>query len=370
MNQFRKTLAFCAASVVILSSMAVLQANAANSPAPMAETAAFDTQGGWHDDTSGSSSTTVTPSVRVSTTTVKAGETGSITVSMDSNPGLVSWKFLLDYDSNAIEITGITPGAFKNASCGSLNSDPFAFYWNDNSKGNNTSNGTIATISFKVKPEAAPGSYNLTLSGSAADIYNASRTRVKFNYGTGRVNVTDNPALKNPTVSYTPGDSSVKLSWTSVPTAQKYAVVAYLNGNWKTLAEGNTNTYTVRGLTAGNQYKVAVLAYVYGGWNTRDFSKAIYVTPNAAAAYPKVSSQVQGNTFKLSWTAVSGAQGYAVGYQKGGKWKILKSVSASTTSYSQSGVPLGTYKVAVIAKKNGNWDTSAIAKSATTITIR
>ena len=64
-----------------------------------------------------------------------------------------------------------------------------------------------------------------------------------------------------------------------------------------------------------------------GKWN-KDFSNAITVTPNSSA-YPVVSSQVRESQFRLRWTAVDNAEGYAVAvYQNG--WKLLKVTSADT----------------------------------------
>ncbi|SDA12608.1 hypothetical protein SAMN02910447_00618 [Ruminococcus sp. YE71] len=170
-------------------------------------------------------------------------------------------------------------------------------------------------------------------------------------------------------VDYTPGDGAVRLNWTELPNADKYAVVAYLNGEWTKLAEGKTNTYTIKGLTAGTKYKVAVIAMINGKWNY-DVSNAIIVTPNAPA-YPKTSAEVQGNAFRLNWTSVPNAQKYVIAYTTNGKnWKVAKTVDSKTTSFTYKNTPKGTYYIVVGAVVNGKLDTSDLTNRAVKVVIK
>lgn len=315
------------------------------------------------------------PSVTVSATDAKQGETGTIKVNMNNNPGIIAWRLGLDYDSDAIEITGFDPGVFSSASCGPLTAEPFVFSWSEALNGNYKNNGNIATISYRVKNNAAPGEYNIKLKGDREDFFDKDFNDVKFIICSGKINVLDKNASvgehKNPAVTYTSGNGSVKLKWEAVKGAQKYAVIANINGAWQKIIDGNTTSYTIKGLTAGKKYRVAVIAMFDGKWNTNDLSNAITVTADAASetAYPIVKSAVNGTNVELNWTKVKNAQGYAVIYQQGTKWKVLKSVSSSVTSFKLTNIPHGTYKLAVVSKVGGKWDTSNIGKSSVSVTV-
>ncbi|MBR1739238.1 MAG: Ig-like domain-containing protein [Ruminococcus sp.] len=134
-------------------------------------------------------------SITASSATVAAGGTCTVTLTMKNNPGVVSWRTILDYDSSAMEITnfsgsGFTGGIFSGILTGDLTDDPFSFSWADAGTTNNTYNGTIATITFKVKETAAAGTYALKLSGDAEDYFDADLNNVSFNYVNGSITVT------------------------------------------------------------------------------------------------------------------------------------------------------------------------------------
>ncbi len=176
---------------------------------------------------------------------------------------------------------------------------------------------------------------------------------------------------ENPSVTYQKGDGAVKLTWNKVSGAEKYGIVGYVNGKWELLATvpSTTSSYVLKNLKAGTKYKVAVIAMFNGKWNT-NVSKAIVVTPNEAA-YPIVTSKIQGSAFQLNWTAVPNAKGYAIAYITNGKtWKTTKTVDAKTTSFTYKNTPKGTYYFAVCAYVNGKFNTTDIANRAVKIVIK
>lgn len=177
----------------------------------------------------------------------------------------------------------------------------------------------------------------------------------------------------NPTVTYTAGDGSVTLNWNAVNGADLYAVYQYINNTWTKVAECSGTSYVLNNLASGSEYKVSVIVKANGSWNN-DYSNAITVTPKASSnnnPYPVVTSSVTGNTIRLSWGALSGAEKYGVAYYSAGKWKILNgNISASTTSFIKSGVPNGTYKLVVCAKFNGEWDIRNLNSRAFTVTVK
>ena len=178
---------------------------------------------------------------------------------------------------------------------------------------------------------------------------------------------------KNPVVSYEKGDGCVKLTWTAISGADKYAVYGYMNNKWKSIAQGSGTSYTLKGLTAGKNYKVVVIARFNGTWNTKDISKAIVVTPKEKAVpeYPVVTSRsVSGNAFQIKWTAVKNAESYGIARYSSGKWVLVDDkIPAGTTTYTKKNVPAGTYTMVVCAKVNGKWDTSNLESRAFKIAV-
>ncbi|SDA20152.1 Leucine rich repeat-containing protein [Ruminococcus sp. YE71] len=174
---------------------------------------------------------------------------------------------------------------------------------------------------------------------------------------------------QNPTVTFEKGNGAVRLNWTEVEGAEKYAVVAFVSGSWTKVTEVVETSYVLKGLSPGKQYKVAVLAKIDGEWN-KDISNAIIVTPNALT-YPEANVEVQGNAFRLSWTAVPNAQKYVIGYTTNGKsWKPAKTVGAGTTLFTYKNAPKGTYYLVVGAYVNGKLDTTDLVNRVVRVVIK
>lgn len=120
---------------------------------------------------------------------------------------------------------------------------------------------------------------------------------------------------------------------------------------------------------------MAVIAKVNGEW-IEDYSKAIVVTPKAAASkYPKVTTidyNEKYHQFRLNWDAVDGAQQYGVAVSIANKWKIVtQDISANTTNFTSPKLKAGqTYKMVVCAKIDGKWDTNNLASRAFSVTVK
>lgn len=172
-------------------------------------------------------------------------------------------------------------------------------------------------------------------------------------------------AYTAPTITYHLGG---EISWTSVEGAEEYAVVAYLNGKWKILARGNANSYTFNGLRAGERYKVAVIAKVGGEW-VADASNAITVIPEQGdCGILMVGANVDGNSIRVNWTAVKGADKYGIAYYYNGKWILFTQVDALSCTIKN--VPAGTYRIAVCARIDGKWETSSFAKRSIVVEVK
>lgn len=193
MKRVKRIMAICVSTTLALSSTMVLQSSAEGNP-----------------------------TISVSSPSLEAGQTGTITVTMENNPGIIAWRVLLDYDSEAIEITNFKAGEFDGAASGPLTADPFTFSWGDSIHGDYTTNGTLAEISFKVKEGAKPGDYDLKLSGDPEDFFNSDFDDVNFTFGTGKVTVKE-PVVDVSGLKISPTSKDFEKSgesFTIVPTVQ------------------------------------------------------------------------------------------------------------------------------------------------------
>ena len=186
----------------------------------------------------------------------------------------------------------------------------------------------------------------------------------------------DPPPAQVTNVQVAPGEEQLEVTWTAAADANGYKL------QWKSsdrdygeerqadLAGGETNTYTILGLTPGIEYTVRVIA-------TRENaddgppSDEVTGTPMAMPA-----SQVQGvvvtagiGQLEVSWTAVSNASGYKVQWKSGDEdYDELRQALLSggdTVEYTITGLAAGTeYTVRVIATK-AHADDSAPSEEAT-----
>ncbi|MEI6579181.1 MAG: fibronectin type III domain-containing protein, partial [Eubacteriales bacterium] len=152
--------------------------------------------------------------------------------------------------------------------------------------------------------------------------------------------------------------SSIKVSWTSVKSAQGYEIYRY---NSKTKAYTHlkvisATSYINTGLITGTTYYYRVRAYktvsgknIYG--NT---SGAVSAKPKLATPSSFIATKSSSTGILLSWKAVSGAYGYLV-YSLNlntGTYKCIK--STTSTLFLDSGLSSGShyYKVTAYRKVN------------------
>ena len=173
-----------------------------------------------------------------------------------------------------------------------------------------------------------------------------------------------------PKITYEKGNGSVKLTWNTVSGAQKYGIAGYQNGAWQLLDKTTGSSYILKNLKAGTNYKVAVIAMFNSNWNM-DFSNAITVTPKEATVnlYPAVQTQVKDSKIGFKWTKVPGAEKYGIGIYQANKWKVVKQLDGSITTWTSPQVRNGTYRLVVLAKVDGQWVNADVFKKAFYVTV-
>lgn len=142
MKKSMKWISVCLAAVLLLAALPVMGLSAAGQPAFVV------------DEVSGN-----------------PGDTVSVKISTRDNPGIVGLRLKVSYDAAVLELTKTETGAFKGITFGPLDKNPFTFSWVDAIHPNNTTNGTVATLTFTVKNGAPAGKSAITLSYDAADVF-------------------------------------------------------------------------------------------------------------------------------------------------------------------------------------------------------
>ena len=136
-----------------------------------------------------------TPTITVSDATALAGETVSVSISLANNPGIISLRLSVSYDTSVMTLTDIEDkDCFQNVTfaddAGKMASSPYIILWNSATSAQPcTANGVIATLKFVVKADAADGTYPVSVSYQAGDILDFDLRSVAFATKNGTVTV-------------------------------------------------------------------------------------------------------------------------------------------------------------------------------------
>ncbi len=134
--------------------------------------------------------------ITVDNATVRADQTFTVAVRLKNNPGIVSARLEISYDQDVLELVSYAEQDFTGMSYGPTEKMPFVVNWCDAINANNTTDGVIALLTFKVKADAEIGQTTISVDYDADDIYNYDFENVAFNVQSGTIDIT----------SHTPGD--------------------------------------------------------------------------------------------------------------------------------------------------------------------
>ncbi|MCD8124137.1 MAG: fibronectin type III domain-containing protein [Lachnospiraceae bacterium] len=167
------------------------------------------------------------------------------------------------------------------------------------------------------------------------------------------------PATVTLTSATATSDGGITVKWAAVTGADKYRLYRKTgDGAWETVTTTTSTSYTDTGLTALTTYTYTVRAYVTLDGTT--YSSTIDQTGISATTRmeaPTLSSltAVSTTSQKISWTKVSGAEGYRVYQKVNGSWKQLG--NTTKTSYTIKSLTTGTtytYTVRAYYTENGS----------------
>ena len=130
------------------------------------------------------------PAFVVSNVTGKAGDTVVVTVSTVNNPGIVSAKVKVAYDATVLQLVSAGAADFSGVQFGPTTKNPFTVNWEDTLAPEDiTTNGSLATLTFKILDTAAAGKSDITLTYNPEDVYDWYMENVTFATVAGSVTV-------------------------------------------------------------------------------------------------------------------------------------------------------------------------------------
>lgn len=113
------------------------------------------------------------PTITLSNKTVLPGESVTIDINILNNPGIMAMAFCITYDSSVFEYTGYTRGYLSKYTVKDHPDKGHVAVVNDEAS-NKSKDGTVMSVSFKIKDNAAPGKYTITLANINREKYGYS----------------------------------------------------------------------------------------------------------------------------------------------------------------------------------------------------
>ena len=173
-----------------------------------------------------------------------------------------------------------------------------------------------------------------------------------------------------PEITYEMGDGCVKLKWEAVEGADKYAVVGYADGKWKTIAQGTGTSYVLKGLKYNTNYRVAVFPRINGVWNRNSTNNILVRTYYTTPKIRDLGYNKEHDRFSVTWRPVDNAEKYAVCMYKDGKWIAKAYVDGSKNTFTSPKCDAGEYTMAICVKTGGKWYKNQLDNVKFTVNIK
>lgn len=136
------------------------------------------------------------PTFVVEDAVVCAGKEFTVPVNIRNNSGIVSLKLKVEYDTDVLELLNFQQKDFDSMSFSPITNYPFIVNWVDAIHPNNTTDGVVVLLTFRVKEGAEAGTTAISLTYDPDDVYDQHFNNVAFRVENGTVRIAE----------YTPGD--------------------------------------------------------------------------------------------------------------------------------------------------------------------
>lgn len=159
------------------------------------------------------------PTVEVSSHTANAGDEVTVKLEMKNNPGIVCFRFSVNYDKENMSLLSARESAFTGMIFGETDDLPFKFLWLDVSNGDKTTNGDIVELTFKINEGAQDAVYPIEVTYEPRDINNFNEQTVHFEIVNGEITVGEggNTVSLPDTTSSSSGDGGTLPGGLSLP---------------------------------------------------------------------------------------------------------------------------------------------------------
>lgn len=137
------------------------------------------------------------PTIAGEVVSAQPNDTVKVRINLSNNPGIVSATIYVSFDDSVFSLIKVTDGGLIGAQSHKPElTSPYTLVWvNDTATKNYTSNGTIATLYFKVRNTATYGkTYPITICYNYEnyDVYDKDINIIRFQTINGAVKVSNN----------------------------------------------------------------------------------------------------------------------------------------------------------------------------------
>ncbi len=211
-------------------------------------------------------------SLSVTGATGKQGDTVTLSVKLNSNPGLISMKFTVSYPADleltSVQNKGVLGGWTTPAP---TISSPYTLRWADSlATANSTATGTLVTLTFKIKDTATPGAKTVSINFSESRDAEGSKNTFNSPSATVQVNCKTHSFGSQTSLNDTQHGKTC--------TACGYVEKA--NHSWDggkvttpaTCKDEGVKTYTCSVCSGTKTEDIAKTSHTYGAWAKADES--------------------------------------------------------------------------------------------------
>lgn len=175
-----------------------------------------------------------TPEFVVESASGKVGDTVSVNVMIKNNPGITALQLNVSYSAKDLELVSIENGGLFNDAIthSKLDKNPIIISWYSANSEDESDNGCLATLNFKILDEAVDSEIAITYNED--NVFDSSFNNRKFDVISGSVNIVSN--------SYQTGDANLdgKVNILDATAIQKYlAQLESFSDKQLTVADAN-----------------------------------------------------------------------------------------------------------------------------------
>ena len=297
------------------------------------------------------------------------GDTVTLRVNLNSNPGLVTMTIRISYDTSVLQLTNVSnPGLLVGAQLNTSYGSPYTISWVDGATTtNNTKTGTIATFTFKILDNAKIG--DSTVSLQFIDSYDTDYNENSFSAASGKVTVKCNHSYG----SWSDAGNGQHSRTCSICSGKETANHTWNGGNvtkQPTCKEEGVKTFTCTTCNATKTESVAKSTdHKYGNWTKVNNTTHKHTCSVCAKEETANHTWNGGNVTKQPTCKEEGVKTYTCTACNATKTEsIAKTTTHSYGSWTKVNDTTHKHTCSVCSKEetaNHSWDSGKVTKQPT-----